>query len=201
MIETIIFAGIIIAIIAVATFRFYSNPKQPLKKPEKQSGEAVPGDDEPLLERYDKDQIVLMVRDPEWLYAYWEITATKQKQLSQQLGNLWQSSSPALRIYEVNQNNGHNNEIFFDIKVNEGTRNWYIHVGKPNQSFFIDLGRLLSDGSFLPILRSNLVTTPSNSFSQEIDPQWPPVEAIWAMLREQDYLDEFYGSLESAKER
>jgi len=190
-----IIAGSILAILILA-LAFYAKRKQPQSKPEA----AVKTADEhsSFPEKYGKDQIVVMVRDPEWLHAYWEITATKQAEFSQQFGDIWQSSNPVLRVYDITHSNSEEN--FYDISINDHANNWYIHVGKPDHTFFIDLGRVLPDGRFYRIARSNRVTTPRSSFSDKIDPNWPPNEAIWNIFRGQG-MENIYSSLEMLEKR
>ena len=105
-----------------------------------------------------------------------------QTELSKQLGDVWNFSKPALRVYDVTNET---QQTYFDIEINNNAESWYIHVGKPNHKFFVDLGRILPDGTFYCIARSNLVTTPSNCVSDIIDPNWPPNEAVWNALRGQ----------------
>lgn len=129
---------------------------------------------------YGKSQLNLLVRDPEWLYAYWEITATVQSEFSRQYGDVWNESIPTLRVYDVTNED---ESTFYDIQIQDYADSWYLHVGKPNHTFFVDLGRVLPDGSFYCIARSNVVTTPSNRISDIIDPNWIPVDAIWDSLQ------------------
>jgi hypothetical protein len=139
---------------------------------------------------YGKSQLNLLVRDPDWLYAYWEITATVQSEFSRQFGDVWNTSRPMLRVYDITDDN---KRTYYDIQIQDYADSWYIHVGRPNHTFFVDLGRVLPDGRFYCIARSNFVTTPSNRISDIIDPNWIPIEAIWNSLR----VHELEGSLSS----
>lgn len=171
-------AGIVIALAAITIVLMHSRNRQKQLKPEPQPmPEKIEGS---FPGNYEKDHVVVLVRDPEWLFAYWETTATKQYEFSQEYGDLWQRSTPTLRVYDVTDNPQGD---FFDITVDDFTNNWYIHVGKPNHTFFVDLGRILPDGRFYYIARSNTVTTPSNSFSDEIDPNWMPIGALWSSFK------------------
>ncbi|NLO89133.1 MAG: DUF4912 domain-containing protein [Clostridia bacterium] len=193
----IIVGSILITLLTIITALYLTNKRRlPQRKPT--ISEKLPEEKNYFPEQYGKDQIVVMVRDPEWLHAYWEITATKQFEFAQQFGDLWEESTPVLRVYDITHSQGENN--YFDIPINNHANNWYIHVGKPNHTFFIDLGRILPDGRFYKIARSNYVTTPSNSISQEIDPNWVPIEAIWKTYYSHG-LENIYSSLELFGER
>lgn len=135
---------------------------------------------------YGVDRLVLMVRDPNWIFAYWEITATKQGEFSRQYGpNAWNSSRPVLRVYDVTgveYFNGTNANDFMDISINDFADSWHVEVGRPNSSFCVDLGRVFPDGRFVTLLRSNIVHTPSLSVSNLLDEEWMWIEGIYKTI-------------------
>lgn len=185
-------------VVAVSTATYVYLRKQQLQQNLKP--EIASEDQHVTLEfpvHYDKTQVNLLVRDPEWLYAYWEITATAQTDFSREFGNSWDISKPILRVYDVTGDEG---SKYYDIQIQDYADSWYIHVGKPNHTFFVDVGRVLPNGSFYCIARSNWVTTPSNGISEVIDPNWIPVEAIWSALREYE-LEGTTSSLELLESR
>lgn len=169
--------GIVLAVFAL-TFVYLKKKQshQPNLKPER----SEKSNEKPAFpENYGKSQLNLLVRDPYWLYAYWEITATVQTEFSKQFGDIWNSSKPLLRLYDITDNN---NKVYYDIQIQDYADSWYIHTGRPNHTFFVDLGRVLPDGKFYCIARSNTVTAPSNHISHIIDPNWMPIDAIWNTL-------------------
>jgi hypothetical protein len=138
--------------------------------------------DPQLPHRYGVDRLTLMARDPHWLYAYWEITATKQEEFNTNYGPAaWSSTHPVLRVYDVTgvDFNGTNAKGFVDIHVGEHVDNWYIQVGEPDRSFCVDLGRMFQDGHFVTLLRSNIVTTPRASLSDRLDEEWMWIEGLY----------------------
>ncbi|MBI4436201.1 MAG: DUF4912 domain-containing protein [Candidatus Omnitrophica bacterium] len=131
---------------------------------------------------YGDHKIVLLVRDPWWIHAYWEVNreveertlhAMREKGLSPQ--------KSVLRVYDVTgiDFNGRNAHRFFDIGVSGLAKNWYIEVGEPNRDFIVDLGIVAHDGSFHLLCRSNRVTTPRFGMSEVVDEEW--------MTSEDDY--------------
>src|SRR3989339_488527 len=50
-----------------------------------------------------KDRLVVMVRDPYWLPAYWELTRSSIERTRVALGQRWYASRPVLRLAEVTQ--------------------------------------------------------------------------------------------------
>ncbi|MEW6182055.1 MAG: DUF4912 domain-containing protein [Bacillota bacterium] len=138
-----------------------------------------------LPRRYGKNQMALLARDPYWLFAYWEISATKQEEFAARYGpEAWHTSRPVLRLYDVTgvDFKGNNANTYVDISVNEEADNWYMEVGQPNRSFCVDLGRMLSTGQFVTLLRSNLAHTPRASLSERFDEEWMWLEGIYRSL-------------------
>ena len=112
--------------------------------------------------RYDVDRLALMVRDPWWLYTYWEVRDGTMERYRGELGDDFSKARRVLRVYDVTNIifNGSNANRFFDIQVNDYSQNWYIDIGEPGRSWCVDYGLLLPDGRFITILRSNVVQTP-----------------------------------------
>jgi hypothetical protein len=48
----------------------------------------------------------------------------------------------------------------FDVEVELGSRNWYVHLLSPEKAYIVDLGFRGTDGRFHRIARSNRVETP-----------------------------------------
>ena len=153
-----------------------SAPPQPVTK-----------DVEPLSlpERYGIERLVLMVRDPYWLYAYWELSAARQDEFQTCYGpESWQSSRAMLRLYDVTgvAFDGNNAHSFIDIPVNDEADNWHLYVGKPDRELCLELGRILPDGRFITLLRSNTVSTPRASISDRLDEEWMWIEGIYRQM-------------------
>src|SRR5207244_8344142 len=57
-----------------------------------------------LPQGYGKDRIVVMVRDPYWLHAYWELTHQAIQRAEAALGQDWHGATPILRLFDVSAN-------------------------------------------------------------------------------------------------
>lgn len=127
-----------------------------------------------LPSSYGVDRLVLLVRDPFWLHAYWELTPATIERAAAALGAEWRMSRPALRVLDVTAGDGTgiSETILRDIPINDQARNWYIEVSDPPRSFRVDLGYLTPSGQFHTLLRSNVVTTPRANVSDRIDEAW-----------------------------
>jgi hypothetical protein len=137
-----------------------------------------------LPEGYGDNHIVLLVRDPRCLYAYWEITQDKREELQQKLGiDIWQQSKLILRVEDVTDlATGGNSVNYFDIEIDNHAMSWYVHVPEANRSYRVNLGFLTHHREFYTLARSNIVTTPRDGISEIIDEQWMIVEEEFKRL-------------------
>lgn len=133
---------------------------------------------------YDQDRIVLQVRDPWWIHAYWEVRVNTIDRLRNELKDEFFKARRILRVYDVSYIifNGANAHRFFDIQVDEHATNWYIDTQGPGRSWCVDYGLLLADGRFITILRSNTVHTPLEGPSWITDEEWMIPEDMFARL-------------------
>ena len=137
-----------------------------------------------LPPQYNVDKMVLMVRDPWWLYTYWELKQATVERLKGELKDEFSKAKRVLRVYDVtNINfNGSNANRFFDIHIHEFANNWYIDTGAPGRSWCVDFGLILSNGKFITILRSNVVQTPLDGPSWITDEEWMIPDEMFARL-------------------
>jgi hypothetical protein len=126
-----------------------------------------------------EDLIALMVRDPYWLFSYWEFSPDLNDQLLNRLGEeTLRNSRLVLRVYDVTGVDAENPVGYHDIDVAPGARDWYINVTHVESDYCIDIGLILPDGSFLVIARSNRVSLPPIGPSAEVDEQWVTLESL-----------------------
>jgi hypothetical protein len=137
-----------------------------------------------LPSQYDRDTIVLQVRDPHWLHSYWEIRGSTFQRLKGELGDYFYKAKKVLRVYDVSHIvfNGTNAHKSFDIQIDDYANNWYIDANGPGRSWCVDLGLLLADGRFIMIVRSNTVHTPLEGPSWITDEEWMIPDDMFARL-------------------
>ncbi len=126
-----------------------------------------------LPEHYGDNFIYLLVRDPYWLYTYWEIQKDHQERCLAQIGGSWDGVRSVLRIYDVTNNKGL--PSFFDIFLQGMASNWYLEV-QPNRSYLVEIGLLHRDGRFVALARSNQITTPRAGMSDVLDEEWMDID-------------------------
>jgi hypothetical protein len=131
---------------------------------------------------YGKDRIVVMVRDPYWLHAYWELTRQAVQRAEAALGQEWHTSRPILRLLDVSSHDttSTSESTVRDIDIHGGCNNWYIDVGNPPRSYRVDIGYLARSGRFYVLARSNVVCTPRAGVSDVIDENWSDIDSAKA---------------------
>lgn len=131
-----------------------------------------------LPQGYNKDRILVMVRDPYWLHAYWEITRQATQRAEAALNHDWHGAKPILRLLDVTSNDTTTSTetIVQDIEIHGGCNSWYINVKTPPKSYRVDIGYLAKNGRFYVLSRSNVVTTPKAGISDVIDENWSDID-------------------------
>lgn len=117
----------------------------------------------PIPDTYGRDTLRLLARDPEWLYAYWEITPERMRQLRSRFNDLHE------RTWEIKLTNMKNG-LVEHIAIFLGACNWYLHV-KPRGVYQAELG-FRDGGLFIKVLDSNPVRTPGDAISERADEEW-----------------------------
>ena len=131
------------------------------------------------------DRLVLLVKDPWWLFAYWEIRpATERAARGQLLPHEVAGLQTILRVYDVTEAGAalSPTTVLSDIPLSAMANNWYIPVHAPERSILVDIGLLAQGGRFLRLARSNSVTTPRSTPSPVIDPDWATTEEAFLAL-------------------
>ncbi len=155
----------------------FSHPEPARPRPSREMPQELPWG-------YGRDKIVLLVRDPWWLYSYWEVANETWERLKRDLHDKFFGAKVVLRVYDVSSINfnGHNAHRHFDVEISYGANSWYLDTGGPGRSWCVDLGLRLANGEFITIVRSNVVTTPLEGPSWMTDEEWMVPDEIFGRL-------------------
>lgn len=106
---------------------------------------------------YGESRIVLLPRDPQWAYAYWDIPNDHKDELRRQGGQ-----QLALRIYDVTDINLDNQSphSIQEYPIDELAREWYLPIPVSDRDYVIDIGYRCGDGRWLVLARSATVSIP-----------------------------------------
>jgi hypothetical protein len=118
---------------------------------------------------YGKSRIVLMPRDPEWAYTYWDIPNEQKEELRRQGGQ-----QLALRIYDVTDINldYQSPHSIQEYPCDELAREWYMPIPVSDRDYAVEVGYRCADGRWLVLARSGRVHIPPVYPSDWIDDQF-----------------------------
>jgi hypothetical protein len=125
---------------------------------------------------YNDNHIVLLVRDPHWLYAYWDFNGEHFSKAQNQLGS--SDATLILRVFDVTyvEFNGANAWSSVDVELTPFATNWYVSVPQADAAYCAEIGYRSRDNQFVSLGRSNVVTTPRAEASLSTTVRWftPP---------------------------
>ncbi|MBA3709862.1 MAG: DUF4912 domain-containing protein [Planctomycetes bacterium] len=124
----------------------------------------------PIPDRYGRDRLVLMVQDPQHIFAYWEVTPERLDEARRQAG---ESSTAVLLLITASGTEQR------EIDLRGG--NYYLSVA-PNAAYQAQIALRDRAGKLHPLATSNQVMTPAASVSQRSDEQWMAVDETFHEL-------------------
>lgn len=128
-----------------------------------------------LPARYHHTMITALVRDPWWLFSYWEVTPETEQAVRGGIPPEERDGAVSiLRVYDVTD--GEAGVPCFDIELRDLAEQWYINVGQPARAWVVEIGLRTPRGGFHRLARSNRVRTPRHGPSAVIDEEWMSVE-------------------------
>jgi ABC-type phosphate transport system substrate-binding protein len=110
-----------------------------------------------LPDGYGESRIVLLPRDPQWAYAYWDVPIEHRMQLRQQGGQ-----NLVLRLCDVtdvdlDHQSPHSLQQF---DCDELAREWYVAIPVSDRDYLVEIGYMTVDGRWLMLARSLPVRIP-----------------------------------------
>ena len=106
---------------------------------------------------YGESRIVLMPRDPQWAYAYWDVPGEHKEELRRQGGQ-----QLGLRLYDstdidLNYQTAHNVQEYL---CDELAREWYVPIPVSDRDYIVEIGYRCADGRWLSLARSAAMRVP-----------------------------------------
>jgi uncharacterized protein len=126
-----------------------------------------------LPEGYGQSRIVLMPRDPQWAYAYWDIPNEHRAELRSQGGQ-----QLAVRIYDVSDIDIQHQvpHSVQEYPCDELAREWYLPIPVSDRDYVVEIGYRTYDGRWLLMARSAAVRIPPTYPSDWIDDHFVTVD-------------------------
>ncbi|KAM3103483.1 DUF4912 domain-containing protein [Phormidesmis sp. 146-12] len=138
-----------------------------------------------LPQGYGESRIVLMPRDPQWAYTYWDVSNEHKEALRSQGGQ-----QLALRIYDVTDltlqfQSPHSVQ---EYPSDELAREWYLPIPVSDRDYMAEIGYRCADGRWLVLARSTPVRVPPVYPSDWIEDQF--ITVSWEEdLRDKTFLE------------
>ncbi|MGD1900492.1 MAG: DUF4912 domain-containing protein [Phormidesmis sp.] len=122
---------------------------------------------------YGESRIVLMPRDPQWAYAYWDIPNEHKQELRNQGGRRL-----ALRFYDVTDIdiNSQSPHSLQQYECGEMAREWYLPVPVSDRDYTVEVGYICDDGRWLMLSRSAPIRIPPVYPSDWIEDQFITID-------------------------
>ncbi len=126
-----------------------------------------------LPDGYGESRIILMARDPQWGYTYWDVPDDHRQDLRSQGGQ-----TLALRLYDVtdldlNTQKPHSLQQY---ACDEMARDWYLPIPVSDRDYMAEIGYITGAGAWLTLARSNSVRIPPVYPSDWSDDQFVTID-------------------------
>lgn len=147
----------------------------------------------PIELNLDNDtHIVLLTRNPYWLYAYWHILDDTIKDFENRFGNRgWENHNLFLKLVNLST------QKEYLLPINNYADSWYIKIGDTHCQWKVYLGKMVPEEGLIILAESNIAIAPPAGPSPIIDPEWKPLDEIWSKLLAQGFVTNLMTSVSS----
>jgi len=121
-----------------------------------------------LPERYGDHLLVVLARDPNWAYAYWDLNPTKVRNLLKSAGQTASKARWVLRVYTAALHAVEDKTHFFDVDTLVQGGNYYLNLSRPGARFIVEIGVMDATGLFRVTAQSNPVIMPMDHPSETL---------------------------------
>jgi len=139
----------------------------------------------PIPELYGDDKIVVLPRDPHWVFVYWDLSGEKLKKISGEfLPGKQETSKLVLRVITVagKREKISSNAVIKDAEVPSVARSWYLNLDDNRKKYILELGVKARDGKFVVLLVSKPFTLPVGKIADAEGKEWMSVSERYGKL-------------------
>ncbi|MFH1231004.1 MAG: DUF4912 domain-containing protein [Planctomycetota bacterium] len=111
----------------------------------------------PLPDSYHQDIIVALIRDPECIFCYWELSGTAVTTILKD--KIESALKWILRVHNLSQKSFNDIDISIPQNYSNIQGNYYLTV-LPDTQYQLEFGVFTVDNEFISLIKSNIVTTP-----------------------------------------
>ncbi|MEM8807014.1 MAG: DUF4912 domain-containing protein [Cyanobacteria bacterium P01_G01_bin.38] len=126
-----------------------------------------------LPDGYGESRIVLMPRDPQWAYTYWDVPGEHREAVRRQGGY-----QLALRLYDVTDLDLANQapHSLQQYDCNEMARSWYLPIPVSDRDYVVEIGYLAGNDDWLLLARSTPAHIPPVYPSDWVDDRFVTID-------------------------
>jgi uncharacterized protein len=132
-------------------------PRPPAAAPVKKSAAPEAPAAAQLPEAYGTGRLMLVARDPHWLYAHWDLTPQQQRECN--------ALSTDRHLVVRVQPGTTAGQPFSELHVHPESRSWFIQVERAATSYSAELGYHPTRGGWVAVATSRPVMTPPDTVS------------------------------------
>ena len=125
-----------------------------------------------------KERLLVLVRDPFWLQALWELQRDTVRRVEAALGIEWHRAVPVLRLLDVagREHSAAGESLIKEVEIHGGCSTWFIPLDGQSRSYRLVLGYRTQAGRFHSVIRSNVVTPPRPGSPSALTGMWDDLE-------------------------
>ena len=158
----------------------HKNEYKPIHREDFEKKDSAPIDTgPPIPDFYGDTRLVLLPRDPKWVFSYWEFNKDYISKIQAKYGkDAFQRYSTVIRSYDVTDIifDGTNAHSYSDTEVNIEAKNWYYQIPSSERNYCAEIGMVLDSGEFIALARSNTISVPNGKVSDLCDEEWMVVK-------------------------
>jgi|GEM_PF-537498 len=133
-----------------------------------------------LPSKYGTSKLFLVARDPQWLYAYWDLT---YDQLSEAQGR----AHDGKLFLELRKDGGRIQQI----QISAWSHDWYLHAPQAGTGYLAEIGYYRKDGGFEVIARSSNAPTPPDSISWKTQAKFVTIPFNYSFHQLKELISQF----------
>ncbi|HPQ80727.1 MAG TPA: DUF4912 domain-containing protein [bacterium] len=118
---------------------------------------------------YDKNQVMVLVVDPRFVFTYWEVRHETMMEAQNRFNH---QGKLTLRFYDVTHDHNPETAPSWDVEVFDRLGNWYLRLERPEQRICLDVGVKGPSGEFWRMARSNVMRLPPQSLAAPGPIKW-----------------------------
>ncbi|WP_455382772.1 DUF4912 domain-containing protein [Salinispira pacifica] len=113
---------------------------------------------------YNETRIMIMLRDPAWAFAYWDLKEIHEKKYRRNP----EFHGMLIRVYELSEPSDDRDAIVdsFDIPVQLSDSRWYINLPEQDTHYRLELIARFAEGEEV-LAQSNIVSVPKGYFADD----------------------------------